>query len=260
MGATDQIVLFVTDDGLLQRPAAESSSLRDSNLQPAEHSRSKHLPSPDPLSSPGHASARRQLDRNYGSDSFPAASSRDPLQRSLDRSLGSDHGPRDTLSLYARSRLENRDKDHGTDRLAKYGEISADRATDLRRTDPGRYDLLRSRPDGEVSEKLHGTDASKYGTLSMEKLRSFDREREQERGVGKLTMSAERLRILEEAERNRELRARSTAASRAVSAGNPVSSRGRVLGPDFISMVYGRNILFGSVILHANYTFYSQFE
>ena len=220
---------LLTDDALLQRPATESSLHHDSNLQTAEHSRSKHLSSPDQLPSPGHAGARRQLDRSYGSDSFPAASSRDPLQRSLDRNFGSDHGLKDGLGSYSRQRLEHGDKAHSSDRLARYGETSADRGPDPRRTDPSRYDLLRSRPDGEVSEKVHATDGSKYGTLSAEKLRSFDREREQERAGGsKLTMSAERLRILEEAERNREMRARSSAvAQRAVSAGNPVSSRGR---------------------------------
>ena len=220
---------LVTDDDVLQRPATESALLRDSSLQTAEHSRSKHLPPPDQLTSPGHASARRQLDRSYGSDSFPAAPSRDPLQRSLDRSFGSDHGPRDSLTSYSRSRLENVDKDHGADRLGKYGEVSADRGTELRRTDAGRYNLRRSRPDGEVSEKLHASDVGKYGTLSTEKLRSFDRERERERGQGRLTMSAERLRILEEAERNRELRVLAEAGPRSVSADNPVTSKGRLL-------------------------------
>ncbi|XP_070189188.1 serine-rich adhesin for platelets-like isoform X2 [Littorina saxatilis] len=221
-----------SDDGILQR--SESSHLRESNLQTTDRHHSKHLPPSDQLTSPRQQSALRSRhhDRSFGSDGYSAAPSKDPLQRPHDRPhFGSDHGARDSLretSSYSRSRLENTDKEHSSDRHVKY-EYGSERASDLRRTDPGRYDLLRSRPDGEVSEKLLATDAEKYGTLSTEKLRSFDRERGPMRGDTKLTMSAERLRILEEAERNRERRglaAVNTGSMRAASADNIMSSKG----------------------------------
>ena len=223
------LILLFADDGVHHRPAVDSS-LRDSgSLQATEHGRSKHLPLHDQLASPRRLGSHRQLDRSYGSDNFPSVSSRDPHQRLHDRSFGSDQGAREggrDTGSYSLSALENGDKEPSSDRLGKYREL-VDRGTDLRRTDPGRYDVLRSRPDGEVSEKLRATDAGKYGTLSAEKLRSFDRERESR--DNKVTMSAERLRILEEAERNRERRAMAStnsAGRRPVSADNPVSSKG----------------------------------
>ncbi|XP_076467373.1 uncharacterized protein LOC143298360 isoform X2 [Babylonia areolata] len=201
--------------------------LRDgSGIPPADHSRPKHLPTSDLPASPG-----RRLDRSYGSDSFPGVSARDPHPRALDRSFGSDQGMREGLretSSYSLSRLENGDRERSGDRALKYKDFVEDRETDLRRTS-NRYDQLRSRPDGEVSEKVHASDAGRYGgTLSAEKLRSLDHELERERGKSKVSMSAERLRLLEEAERNRERRvqaAASTAGRRTVSADNHVSSK-----------------------------------
>ncbi|KAK7494334.1 hypothetical protein BaRGS_00014437, partial [Batillaria attramentaria] len=220
-----------SEDGVLHRPPPESSSLRDGVHRTSDHiayqSRSHAL------LSPCHNGARAGLDRSYGSDSFPVSSSRDALQRSPDRSFGSDHEQRDAPTSYSRSRLEtavvDKERLHASDRL-KYRDLGAEQRSDLRRTDPGRYDLLRSRPDGEVSEKLHATDGVRYSSLSSEHLKSFNRERERERDRGetKISMSAERLRILEEAERDRERRALAGSASvgqRTRSAANPVSSQ-----------------------------------
>ncbi|KAL8603408.1 hypothetical protein ACOMHN_004259 [Nucella lapillus] len=227
------------DEGVRQRPGPESSSVRESSgLHLSDLGRPRHLSPSDPPASPG-----RRLDRSYGSDTFPSISSRDPLQR--DRSFGSDQGPREGLRdsvSYPHCRLENGERERGSsDKLAKYRDYREERETDVRRSS-NRYDLHRSRPDGEVSEKVRASDSGRYGSLSAEKLRSFDREREWERerdDSSKSSMSAERLRILEEAERNRERRvqATSSAGRRTVSADHAINSQ------DFYRSVVNR---FGS--------------
>jgi hypothetical protein len=186
----------------------------------------------------------RFSDRGYGADSRGFRDGEGSKER--DRDALRPPVPRDPLKerdhLYPRSRMENGDRDRDLYREAyssrldrgetkdKGGKYS-DFASDLRRSmpaDPARYDL-RSRPDGEVSEKLLASDAGKYGSLSAEKLRSFDREREREKSSQdvKLSMSAERLRILEEAERNRERRAQlSATGQRMVASTTELRSRG----------------------------------
>lgn len=223
----------IADDSSVQK-TRETTALHNGVSHSSGHNASnssKALVNSDQyLISPRQDITQRTSDRRFGSDAISSLPSRDSVQRFLDPNFGPEKKVLD-INTNSTSRPEEKDLAKSSNSYSRtsnsYGKTidSYHRAidnssrynaqnSDLRKTESGRYDPLhsdRSRPDGEVSEKLVLSDVGKYTRLSSDQLRQFDSAKEQERNDKRVTMSAERLRLLEEAERDREKRGLSNA-------------------------------------------------
>ncbi|XP_025097048.1 centrosome-associated protein 350-like isoform X4 [Pomacea canaliculata] len=142
----------------------------------------------------------KMRERKAGLDNY-LPPSREPAKRQPDETYESDYKAVKSAP-YTNSRDER--KASSTDMHSRYREFS-DR-TDLQRPDSSKYDMVhtdRSRPDGEVSERKMSSKSDKYWQPG-EQLRFSNPERDHK--DNKVWMSAERLRILEEAELDRQKR------------------------------------------------------